>query len=319
MGIGRVPAPTEIVDPELRPLLELMPQREIDDSTLEELRAAPRAMFPVSETKTSIERRAVPGHDDAPPVEITIYRPERAGSLRPCILHIHGGGYIVGEAADLEHLHRPWVEELGCVVVSVDYRLAPETIFPGAVEDCHAALVWVAANAGPLGIDRGRIGVLGESAGGGLAAALALLARDRAEVSLAFQHLIYPMLDDRTGIDPDPHPYTGRYGWTAANNRFGWKCLLGREPGGDDVSPYAAPARADDLSGLPPTYISTASLDLFVEENLEYARRLMRAGVPTELHVYPGAFHGFDLLSDGLLATRALSDRKNALRRAFAM
>lgn len=317
MDRRRRPDPRELVDPELRPFLEMLPRREIGQATLQELRDAPRGMFPIPETTTCSQMRAVAGSDGAPDVKLAIHRPDPAGENRPCILHIHGGGYIVGGAADLEYMHVQLVQDLGCVIVSVDYRLAPETVFPGSLEDCYAALVWVAANAADLGVDPMRIGVMGESAGGGLAAALALLARDRGEISLAFQHLVYPMLDDRTGAGVEAHPYTGRYVWSAADNRFGWKCLLGREPGGRDVSPYAAPARADDLSGVPPAYISTASLDLFVEENLEYARRLMRVGVPTELHVYPGAFHGFDLLSDGRLAKRALADRKDALARAF--
>jgi acetyl esterase/lipase len=189
--------------------------------------------------------------------------------------------------------NRLLARELGCVVVSVDYRLAPETTFPGAVEDCYAALRWLHAEARTLGVDVGRIAIGGESAGGGLAASLALLARDRGEVPLAFQLLIYPMLDDRTGVTVEPSPTVGEFGWSRESNRFGWASLLGRDPGGADVSPYAAAARAEDLAGLPPAYIAVGTLDLFLEENLEYARRLMRAGIPTELHVYPGAYHGF--------------------------
>src|SRR5262249_39769655 len=159
------------------------------------------------------------------------------------------------------------------------------TPFPGNVEDCYAALAWMAGEAAALGVDAARIGVMGESAGGGLAAALALLARDRGEHRLAFQHLIYPMIDDCTCTAAEPHPSTAEFIGTPASNRFGWTSLLGTEPGGADVSPYAAAARATDLAGLPPAYIATGALDLFLEENLEYARRLIRAGVPVELHV----------------------------------
>jgi triacylglycerol lipase len=166
-----------------------------------------------------------------------------------------------------------------------------------------------------LGVDSARIGVMGESAGGGLAAALALLARDRREHSLTFQHLIYPMLDDRTCVAKSPHPFAGEFLWTAHNNAFGWSALLGAAPGSANVSPYAAAARADDLSGLPPTFISTGALDLFLEEDIEYARRLMRQGVPVELHVYPGAYHAFDFLTNARIAAAARRDSLAALRR----
>ena len=203
------------------------------------------------------------------------------------------------------------------MIVSVDYRLAPETRFPGALEDCYAALTWSFAQAATLGIDAARLGVMGESAGGGLAASLALLARDRREHALAFQHLIYPMLDDRTCIRTDPHPYAGEILWTPHNNAFGWSSLLGVAPGSDNVSPYAAPARAQNLAGLPRTFISTGALDLFLEEDLDYARRLTRHGVPVELHVYPGAYHGFDLVPGTHIGQIASRDSLAALRYAL--
>lgn len=203
-----------------------------------------------------------------------------------------------------------------CVIVSVDYRLAPETPHPGPIEDCYAALKWLHDEAGSLGVDAARIAVAGESAGGGLAAALALLARDRGEVRLIHQHLIYPMIDDRT-CTAEPHPYAGEFVFTPNSNRFGWSALLGCAPGAEGVSPYAAAARAEDLTGLPSTYIAVGALDLFIEENLEYARRLIRAGAPTELHIYPGAYHGFDAVSEGALAKAARNHSLTALRRAL--
>ncbi len=157
-----------------------------------------------------------------------------------------------------------------------------------------------------------------ESAGGGLAAALALLVRDRGEFTLAFQHLIYPMLDDRTCTTKDPHPYTGEFVWTAHNNHFGWSSLLGHEPGLEGVSPYVAPARATDLAGLPPTFISTGSLDLFLEEDMDYAQRLLRAGVPVEFHIYPGGFHAFNVAPGAAIAQQAGRDSADALRRALS-
>lgn len=203
------------------------------------------------------------------------------------------------------------------MIVSVDYRLAPETHFPGAIEDCYAALRWVFENARKLNIDKLRIGVMGESAGGGLAASLALLVRDRGEFSLSFQHLIYPMLDDRTCVTQQPNKYVGEFIWTADSNFFGWKSLLGVKPGSEGVSIYASAARAENLSGLPPAYIATGSLDLFLEEDIEYARRLMRFGIPVELHVYPGAFHVFNIAPKSHVAANARRDSLSALKRSL--
>ncbi len=294
-----------LVDPELLPLLAFFPRLELTTELLPTLRAmappSPADGGPGSDD-VDVESRSVPGPAGAPAVGVLIYSPRRRPAAMPCIFHIHGGGYVIGSAASMQVMHRRLAAAAGCIIVSVDYRLAPETRFPGSVEDCYAALAWLYAQAGTLGVDAGRIGVMGESAGGGLAAALTLLARDRREYSLAFQHLIYPMLDDRTGTTAVPHPYAGEFLWTAANNVFGWSALLGVAPGSPAISPYAAPARAEDLSGLPPAFIATGALDLFVDEDLEYARRLIRCGVPVELHVYPGAFPGFDLSPDARVA-----------------
>ncbi|MGJ3629114.1 alpha/beta hydrolase fold domain-containing protein [Sphingomonas sp. MMS24-JH45] len=232
-----------------------------------------------------------------------------------CIYHIHGGGYVAGAASQLGG-GAPSAGRGARLRHRLGHRLAPETPHPGPLEDCYAGLAWTFAHADRLGIDRDRIGVMGESAGGGLAAALALLARDH--IRLAFQHLTYPMLDDRT-CTRDPHPHAGEFIWRPESNRFGWTALLGQEPGGADVSPYAgAGARATDLAGLPQTYIATAALDLFVEEDIDYARRLIAAGVPCELHVYPGAFHGFDIFPAAEVARRAGTDRIAALRRQMS-
>jgi len=167
-------------------------------------------------------------------------------------------------------------------------------------------------------MDTTHLAIGGASAGGGLATALGLLTRDRGEVPLVFQLLIYPMLDDRTVTLAEPHPHTGEYVWTPEANRFGWTALLGREPGGPDISPYATAARAEHLEGLPATFIGVGSLDLFLEENLEYARRLIRAGVPTELHVYPGAFHGFHRLAGAKVSQTFVRDQLDALAQAFS-
>lgn len=309
-----------LIDPELVAGLELFPPFDLSADILPAMRAQMDGMtaaMPVPEgLEVDVAERTVPSAT-GPDVPVLVYTPRGRAMPRPGILHIHGGGYVVGSARMNDVGNRMLSHELGVVIVSVDYRLAPETPHPGPVEDCYSALKWMFGNADALGVDRKRIAVAGESAGGGLAAALALLARDRAEVQIAFQHLIYPMIDDRTCIEAVPHAYAGEFVWTPPANRFGWTALLGHEPGRGDVSPYAAAARAEKLEGLPPAFISVGALDLFLEENLEYARRLTRAGVPTELHVYPGAYHGFNAIAGAQAATAAQRDSVNALRRAL--
>lgn len=308
-----------LVDPELLAALDALPPLLLSTESLPEVRAAAWQFpeDPGAAAAVDSARRVVPGPAECPDVGVLIHTPQRRERPTPCIVHMHGGGYVTGAASSLAPIHRSVAAAANCVIVSVDYRLAPETRFPGAIEDCYAALAWVFANAESLDIDRRRVGVMGESAGGGLAAALALLARDRKEYSLAFQHLIYPMIDDRTCAAQVPHPYAGEFLWTAHNNRFGWSALLGVAPGSENVSPYAAPARAASLAGLPPTFISAGALDLFVEEDMEYARRLVRAGVPVEMHVYPGAFHAFDILANARVSADANRDSMAALRRAL--
>ena len=309
----------KLVDPQLIPLLDAHPTISLSPEFLPALRSRP-AMFEVDPAdlgRTTLEVRSVPGGLNAPEVEVLVYRPREASETLPCVLHIHGGGYVVGDARGNEAAHRKLTAELSCVIVSVNYRLAPETPFPGPLDDCYHALGWLFRNAEELGVDAARVGVMGESAGGGLAAGLALLARDRGEFRLTFQHLIYPMIDDRTCVAEEPHPYAGEFVWTPQSNAFAWQAFLGFKPGGEGVSPYAAAARAENLVGLPPTYIATGALDLFVEENLEYSRRLIRSGVPTELKVYPGAFHGFQWAAQSDVAKAAARDTHDALKRAM--
>jgi triacylglycerol lipase len=309
-----------LVDKDLLPLLDFLPPITFTREALPAIRARPSPFKPRPEDLERADQTILlaPGPKGAPDIEIVFYRPRGATGALPCILHIHGGGYVTGEARANEAIHRPLAADLCAVIASVNYRLAPETPHPGPVEDCYAALAYLNTHAQTLGIDPGRIGVMGESAGGGLAAALALLARDRGEYALAFQHLIYPMIDDRTCTLAEPHPIVGEFVWTAASNRFGWESLLGEAPGGETVSPYAAAARATDLAGLPPTYIATGALDLFLDEDLDYARRLVRAGVPTELHVYPGAYHGFQWATEAEVTKTAVRDSRNALAKAMA-
>ncbi len=230
--------------------------------------------------------------------------------LRPAIYWMHGGGLVLGTNRIDDPRFDRWCPSLECVGVSVDYALAPESTYPGPLEDCYEGLRWLFENSESLGVDRNRIGIGGSSAGGGLAAALALLARDRGEFSIAFQALIYPMLDDRqTTVSSqwrDPV-------WPPASNQFGWSSYLGALSG-HDVPPYAAAARATDLQGLPPAFISVGALDVFADEDVDYATRLRHAGVEVELHVYPGAPHGFDsMMPQTQLAQRAEQDLRRWL------
>jgi acetyl esterase/lipase len=308
-----------LVDPELADALETSPMLDFSAETLPLIRAGVlemSAQLAASAPAPQIRRRErfIPGPQGAPEIRVLVYAPEE-GDARPAYLQIHGGGYVIGAADMGEIQNRLLAQELGCVVVAVDYRLAPETAFPGNLEDCYAALKWLHDEAGSLGVDAARIAIGGESAGGGLAAGLALLARDRGEVPIVHQHLIYPMIDDRP--EAEPHPYTGEFIWSRAQNHVGWSALLGRSPGGPDVSPYAAPARAENLAGLPPAFITVGALDLFLEQDLDYARRLTRAGVPVELHVYPGAYHGFDIAAEARVAHTHARDRLAALRHAL--
>ena len=266
----------------------------------------------------SILERMVPGHQSAPDVRVILYRPETIKAPLPAFLHIHGGGYVMGSPEMTAENSIALVREIGCIVVAVDYRLAPETRFPGSLEDCYAALKWLRQNARDLGVDPGRIAIGGESAGGGLAAALALLARDRGEVPVIFQLLIYPMIDDRTVVRHDLGDSLGEFIWTRESNRFGWESLLGVSPGAESVSRYAAAARAESLAGLPPAFISVGSLDLFLEEDVTYASRLLRAGVPTELHVYAGAFHGFEMVPEADVTRLSIRLSRTALARALS-
>ncbi|HWI44255.1 MAG TPA: alpha/beta hydrolase [Nocardioides sp.] len=250
----------------------------------------------------------------SPLSSVRIHRPAGLAGPLPALLWIHGGGFVFGAARQDDQRCAQLADDLGIIVAAVDYRLAPEHPFPAALEDCHDALVWLAAHPD---VDADRIAVGGASAGGGLAASLALLARERAVVSPAFQLLVYPMLDDRTASRPDPQPGVRRL-WNHASNRFAWRAYLGGEPGSAAVSATAAPARCTDLADLPPAWIGVGTLDLFHDEDLDHARRLEAAGVPCALEVVDGAFHGFDVLRKARVSREFLRAQSDALRAALA-
>ena len=226
-------------------------------------------------------------------INLRIYRPAEALEPLPVFYWIHGGGYVMGSARQGDLFTLRAASELGMLAVSVEYRLAPETPYPGPLEDCYEGLAHLAANAGALNLDADRIIIGGVSAGGGLCAGLALLVRDRGAFSLLGQLLLYPMIDD-LNVAPASETYADTLVWTRAANLFGWQSYLGDLHGRKDIPIYAAPARAADLSGLPPTYLPVGDLDLFLDENIAYAQKLTRSGVPTHFHVFPGAYHGFN-------------------------
>jgi acetyl esterase/lipase len=261
------------------------------------------------------EDRTVPGPPGGPSVRVRIYRPGGAAEVLPGLFYVHGGGLTIGSIETEDPIARALAAQVGCAVVSVEYRLAPETPHPGPVEDCYAALAWLADEAGSLGIDPARLAVYGGSAGGLLAAAVALMARDRRGPALVLQMLIYPMLDDRADT-PSCREIHDIGIWDGWMHREGFEALLGDRAGTDVVDAYAAPVRATDLSGLPPTFIDVGQLDALRDEDVAYAVELMRAGVPTELHVYPGAHHGFEIFSpDADVSRRAVDQRLGFLRR----
>jgi acetyl esterase/lipase len=288
------------VDPEIAALVSSVPIPTIDAETLPLVRSGGQLGAPVP-LSDAVERRdhLVPGDPD---VRIRVHRPVAADGQLPCLFSMHGGGMVLGSYQMDDARFDAWCPRYSCVGVSVEYRLAPETPFPGALDDCYLGLKWVYEHHRELGVDPDHIGVGGTSAGGGLAAALALLARDRGEVPLRFQLLDCPMLDDRQ-ITPSSR-LDGLHIWNRHSNAFGWRSYLGDLYGTPNVPAYAAPARATDLSGLPPAYVCVGAADGFRDEDIDYAVRLNQDGVPAELRVHPGAPHGVMLFSETRVARR---------------
>jgi acetyl esterase/lipase len=314
--------PFAYVDPELaRPLRNWPGSLEAPNvRNLASLRAAGPDSPALNTPELQPRRRKVPGRSGATDVPILIIdqRPNRKN--KSAVVYIHGGGYVLGSADSNLRNAQDIAQGADSLVVSVDYTLAPEAVFPTALEQNYAALAWLHQNAGQLGVDAARIAISGDSAGGGHAAALAIAARDRKEFPIAFQCLIYPMLDDRTGSTHRVPPHIGHFVWTEAANRFGWSSLLGIPAGSSSVPPGSVPARVKDLSGLPPTFIGVGSIDLFCEEDMEYAKRLALSGVRTELFVVPGAYHGFDVVArDARLSVQFREVWQSAMRRGLEL
>jgi acetyl esterase/lipase len=299
-------------DPELEAALSALGDQmpsTITSDLIPTLRSGASAFSPTDEQlrregAIGVEERTVAGPEGAPDLSMLVCRPVGVATPAPGIYHTHGGGMILGDNRTGIDLVLDWAQAFGAVVVSVEYRLAPEHPDPAPVEDCYAGLVWTAAHAGEVGVDPVRILIAGASAGGGLAAGVALMARDRGGPALIGQMLMCPMLDDRNET-PSSHELDGEGVWDRTSNLTGWSALLGDRRGGPDVSPYAAPARATDLSGLPPAFVDVGSVETFRDEDIAYANRICQAGGQAELHVWPGGFHGFDLIVPQAALSRA--------------
>ncbi len=312
-----------MIDPELAAFVDLIPAFDLKDpvatrTAFEELIAGMRIELPEADA-LEIDDRLVPGWEGDPDVPVRVYRPKSRGAASsPGILMIHGGGFIIG-SVETEHMGAVLMAaDSGAVVVSVDYRLAPEHPYPAALHDCYAALAYLHSDAVALGVDPARVAVAGASAGGGLAAALALLARDLGGPSLCFQMLQIPELDDRLET-PSMRKFVDSPLWNRPLAIESWKAYLGARYGTADVPAHAAPSRAADLGGLPPAYISTAENDPLRDEGIAYALGLLQAGVSVELHQFPGTFHGSALVTTAAVSRRAQLEAALVLRRALGV
>ncbi len=302
---------------ELHPIVDAIPSTDMTDELVPIIRKQSAGQIVTADAEAQgvvREEVSVPG--EGVEVRCLLYKPAEGGSGRPGYVHIHGGGYVMGSADASDIGNVAICAKLGAVVLSVDYRLAPEHPIPAPLDDCYAGLAWMHENADDLGVDRSRIGIGGESAGGGLAAALAIRARDAGKYAVCHQHLTYPMLDNLTGSDAHPgDPLVGEFVWTRQRNQYGWDRYLGDAPA---IAPQV-PARVEDYAALPHTWMFTVQLDLFRDENIEYARNLMAAGVDVETQIYAGACHGFQMLPGTKLGGRYVTDHMAALARGLGV
>jgi len=312
------------INPELAEVLATMPLDPAgqlgDEAMIQTMRSTPEILALMgtelpTDDRVTVRNAEVPGPHDSPAVPIRIYTPKATEKKMPALVYFHGGGFVIGDMYLEEHRCLRLAADGGCVVVSVDYRLAPENPFPAGVEDCYCALAWVGAQVKELGLDLDRIAVGGASAGGALAAAVAQMSRDRSGVPLALQLLIYPVIDDRMET-ASMKAFGATPIWNSGSNAQMWDHYLGVKR--DYVSNYAAPGRSTDLSDLPSAYVMTAEFDPLRDEGNAYAQRLLQAGVSTELHCFAGACHGFDLIAPAIeLSRRAVDEQVAAVVRVL--
>lgn len=312
-------------DPELLPLLDFLPDEGLDISDPVAARAGFGEMAALLNAEADrsgviIDDRNIPGPEGAPDIAIRVYSPEGLEQTTAGLLHIHGGGFVIGDLDGELGQCLVLCRALGVVVVSVDYRLAPETPYPGGLEDCYTALQWFHDNAAELLVDTARIGLIGMSAGGGLSAATAILCRDRGGPPLCFQYLGIPEVDDRLDT-PSMLRFTDTPLWNRPNAELSWDYYLGENyrRGADDVPATAAPARLADASGLPPAYVSTMEFDPLRDEGVLYALKLMQAGVATELHSFPGTFHGSSMFGATAVSLRESTEMIAVLGRGLKL
>ncbi|MEI5907803.1 alpha/beta hydrolase [Bacillus spongiae] len=309
-----------LVDPEIRGIIEAMGSMSLTSENYLEVRRQMKAVFPLDVTErydVEIENVWIDNLFDDSKIRLVITKPKnKTPHLNPLIYSVHGGGMIVGSPELDNEKHAYLAHHYHFIGVSVDYRLAPEFSQPAQLHDCYSGIKWCIDNAKELNIDIGKIAVAGESAGAGLAGGMALFIRDRQEFTIHHLRLSVPMLDDRS-TTKEVHPFNGEYFFNDAINYFGWKSVLKQEPGTEGISEYYSPARAKTLKGLPSTYLCVGSIELFADETLDFAKRLMYDGVLTELHVYPGYHHLGLNVPDAFHSKKEADNSLNALLRAL--
>lgn len=305
----------DLVDPELRDFAaRFMPPLTLNADTIYSLRKTfGDTLIPEG---APIYNQSISGRNQQPDINVLVINAQ-PGTQRPGILYMHGGGYVLGAASAPVSRILDLALELDLTIVSVDYRLAPETNYIGSMADNYVALEWLHAHSETLGVDRDRIAVMGDSAGGGHAVLVAAKAQECGVINISFQALIYPMLDDRTGSSDATPDRVGQVLWGVEAAKFGWKSFLGTAPGKENVPEAAVPARMKDISNLPPTFLAVGDLDLFCAEGCAFSKRLSAAGVSSELLVLPGAFHGFDLVAEANITQRYKTALKAALKRGL--
>ncbi|UQZ36158.1 esterase [Paenibacillus sp. PK3_47] len=312
-----------LIDPEIIQAIDLIPTADLNLASLMESRSKQAQMLPQADITelypVTYEMKRIPSSFGGPDIRIEIIKAVKPKANKmPLYYSIHGGGMVMGSPAGDRAGNAALAAQHGFCTVSVYYRLAPEHVQPSQLQDCYSGLKWCIEHAEELGIDIQKVAVGGSSAGAGLAAGLALFIRDRQEFAIHHLRLLRPMLDDRTAVKPE-HPYAGEYVWTRQSNYFGWKSVLGHEPGQKSVSEYYVPARAESLAGLPPTYMNIGTVDLFIDECIVFAQKLVRNGVPVELHVYPGYHHLSPMYPDAHYSIEGASSSEHALLKALQL